>query len=48
MSGKAKRRKPKERFHIVDHPPSVRSESEKSKLLQILDNLARDSERRDG
>jgi hypothetical protein len=48
MSRKAKRRKPKERFLMADCPPSVRSESEKSKLLQILDDLARDAERRDG
>jgi hypothetical protein len=33
---------------MADRPPSVRSESEKSKLLQILDDLAKIAERRDG
>lgn len=49
MSRKAKRRKPKERFlERPEHPPSMRSEANKSKLLQILDDLERDSERRAG
>ena len=43
MSRKAKRRKQKEEFILLDRPPAVRSESERDRLSKLLDQLDRES-----
>lgn len=42
MSRKAKRRKSKELFLLVDRPPAIRSESERDRLSKLLDQLDRE------